>query len=144
MTFSSDFESMHFDSVDRANKQRRLEECPNWKSPNWKRGNKSLFLRCPGRANLRSFWLFVYFFSLKQRLRPLGHCAAKKSSSLWLDPIKRFQCKLLHLFPILMKSLNVKEPIILLKNGSSNIKSNSNRNGKKEDKDNLLEQLLKK
>ena len=43
---------------------------------------KSFFKRCPGRgANLGSFWFFIYFLSLKQRLRPLGYCAPLPSRS---------------------------------------------------------------
>ena len=43
----------------------------------------TFFLKVPRPgANLGSFWFFVYFLSLKQRLRPLGYCAPHQDSTV--------------------------------------------------------------
>ena len=46
----------------------------------------SFFKRCPGRGRTWDLLVFVYFLSLKQRLRPLGYCAPLTLLALANEP----------------------------------------------------------
>jgi len=49
------------------------------KSQSYDDNKMSFFKRCQGRRANLDIMVFVYFLSLKQRLRPLGYCAPLRS-----------------------------------------------------------------